>query len=975
MVSLASELGNKMIKNKILGILFAFLILLNFNIQIFAASNGSIQGYVKDAQTDEPLVGANILLKGTSTGAATDLNGFYSITNIPAGKYTLIAKYLGYNTKKVDIQIIPNKTIKYDFQLKFVVIKGEEVVVTSQAEGQMNAINQQLSGKTIKNVVSAKQIQEIPDANAAEAVGRLPGISLLRSGGEGNKVVIRGLSPQYNRVEVEGVKMAATGSNDRSTDLSMISPYMLEAIEVRKAALPDQEADVIGGSVNFVLREAPNKLKFNALAQSGYNGLKSEFGDYKFVVSGSNRFFDNKLGLFALVDIEKRNRSSYELNVNYTNYSSPVNPEDVDVSIGNLLLNDIARDIRRYGTTLVLDYKLPNGKIKLSNFISRIERNNINRIENYRPFLVDRFFTLEDNKNDLTVMNNSLKFEYNLLGIKISSGISYAYSENTSPRSMSFRGYQPSAFNVDKLNVQVNPKIIPSFAIDNINEAYLFDVGITKSFTRESEISGDLNLKYEFNLSNSINLMLKTGAKFKHLNKRFDTDVRWMPINWGGGDPVKSINKILEAYPWMQKVAPIGSTRLPYGLFVDKDYNPNNFLGGDYTISNMPQLDLANNIADLLEGQYFFSFSRSKMNDYFGSEDYSAGYLMSEIKFGNIISVIPGVRYEKNSTSYNGNRGNDQTKLENKGYAYHDTTTVRENGFWLPMVHVKIKPLNWFDIRFAYTKTLARPNFRDIIPFWNRGLNTVAWNNPFLKPSTSQNYDLYLSVYNNDIGLLTIGGFYKEIKDLIFWAGIGSIIDPKEFGLPEIEKGKTISRMVNNKFPAYLSGFEIEWQTHFWYLPGLLKGLVLTINYTHTFSETKYPRTEIQTTYLNKPPWVNTVNIDTFFVDRLINQPNNILNLTLGYDYKGFSTRISMLYQDDVFKRDNFYRKLRGTSDSFFRWDFSIRQKLPIDGLEMLLNINNLSSSIERDVNVGTGFPQREQHYGLTSDVGIRYRF
>ncbi len=180
--------------------------------------------------------------------------------------------------------------------------------------------------------------------------------------------------------------------------------------------------------------------------------------------------------------------------------------------------------------------------------------------------------------------------------------------------------------------------------------------------------------------------------------------------------------------------------------------------------------------------------------------------------------------------------------------------------------------------------------------------------------------------------------------------------------------------MINNKFPAELYGLELEWQTHFWYLPGVLKGLILNINYTHTFSEAKYPRTIIETQYLNEPPWVQTTNIDTFYTDRLLNQPNNILNVTIGFDYKGFSTRVSMLYQDDIFKQDNFWRRLRATSDQYIRWDISLRQKLPIEGLELLANFNNISASIERDINVGEKYPIREQHYGSTADIGLRYR-
>ena len=121
-------------------------------------------------------------------------------------------------------------------------MEGEEVLVTAQASAQQQAINQQLTSKTIKNIVSKKQIQELPEANAAEAVGRLPGVSLVRSGGEGNKLVIRGMAPKYSQIQIDGVTMAATGDQDRSVDLSMISPYMLEGIELTKSVMANQEA-------------------------------------------------------------------------------------------------------------------------------------------------------------------------------------------------------------------------------------------------------------------------------------------------------------------------------------------------------------------------------------------------------------------------------------------------------------------------------------------------------------------------------------------------------------------------------------------------------------------------------------------------------------------------------------------------------------------------------------------------------------
>jgi len=188
---------------------------------------GSLSGTVRDSQSGEPLPGANIYLNGTAIGGVSDLNGLYLIKQIPAGSYMLKISFIGYKRKEVSIQIRPGEAKKLDLSLDFDVVRGGTMVITAQAEGQVAAINKQLRSNTIKNVVASERIMELPDANAAESIGRLSGVSIQRSGGEGNRAVIRGLSPTYNAITINGDKIPATDLGDRSVDLNMISPEML----------------------------------------------------------------------------------------------------------------------------------------------------------------------------------------------------------------------------------------------------------------------------------------------------------------------------------------------------------------------------------------------------------------------------------------------------------------------------------------------------------------------------------------------------------------------------------------------------------------------------------------------------------------------------------------------------------------------------------------------------------------------------
>ena len=156
---------------------------------------------------------AFFIIPGTTLGAATDLDGNFTVRGIAVGKHSLRVSYIGYVSIVVEIEITANRTLEENFFLDPETIEGQTVIITAQAQGQLEAINQQLTSDRIANIVSEARIQELPDFNAASALSRLPGVSTTQSSGEDNKVVIRGLSPEYNSIEIDGVRLSATGSS------------------------------------------------------------------------------------------------------------------------------------------------------------------------------------------------------------------------------------------------------------------------------------------------------------------------------------------------------------------------------------------------------------------------------------------------------------------------------------------------------------------------------------------------------------------------------------------------------------------------------------------------------------------------------------------------------------------------------------------------------------------------------------------
>ena len=269
------------VKNKyLIGLVFLLFIDGATPVAAQLSSRSAITGTVVEKSNREPLIGVNVAIKGTSLGASTDPDGKYSIPNLKPGTYTIVYMYIGYNTLQQEIELSAGETVVQNIELEWMASELEEVVVTTQAKGQLRAINQQLADNAIKNIVSSDRIKELPDANAAESIGRLPGVSIQRSGGEGNKIIIRGLSPQYNAIEVEGVKMSGTGSGDRSVGLNIISSEMLEGIELSKSLTPDRDANAIGGIVNLKLKEAEEGFHFHLRTLGSYNGLEKSFGNY-----------------------------------------------------------------------------------------------------------------------------------------------------------------------------------------------------------------------------------------------------------------------------------------------------------------------------------------------------------------------------------------------------------------------------------------------------------------------------------------------------------------------------------------------------------------------------------------------------------------------------------------------------------------------------------------------------------------------
>ncbi|MEM8891655.1 MAG: TonB-dependent receptor plug domain-containing protein, partial [Bacteroidota bacterium] len=268
----------------------AFLLIACSGLQ---AQSNVLKGLILDTGSGSVMPGAEIVLVEKSRIAFTDVNGIFSFGRVEPAIYTLQVRYLGYKTDTIQVNLVDSTAEDITIYMIPDAITTEEVVISSQALGQTKAINQQLNSDAIANIVSADRIQELPDVNAAEAIARLPGIAINRNGGEGQKIVIRGLEPKFASININGVSLPSNASTDRSVDLSLISPELLDGIEVFKSPLPDMDAEAVGGTVNLKLRKAPKRFRMLVKGLGGYNALNDDVRDYKGIFQISNRILDD----------------------------------------------------------------------------------------------------------------------------------------------------------------------------------------------------------------------------------------------------------------------------------------------------------------------------------------------------------------------------------------------------------------------------------------------------------------------------------------------------------------------------------------------------------------------------------------------------------------------------------------------------------------------------------------------------------
>ncbi|MCM1141949.1 MAG: TonB-dependent receptor [Muribaculum sp.] len=889
-----------------------------------------LKGRILD-QDHNPLPGAVIKIDGNRYSAITDLNGNYTFDEMTIGNHNLSVSYIGFSPVSLAFVVEENDDVIKDITMSESATNLQEVTVNGVFSGQAKAINTQKGNLNVTNVVSADQIGKFPDSNIGDALKRISGINVQYDQGEARFGQVRGTPAEFSSVTINGSRIPSAEGDIRNVQLDLIPSDMIQMIEVNKTLMPDQDGDAIGGSINLVTKNSPNRFSFKATAGSGYNWI-SRKAQMNLGFTVGNRFFNDRLGVILSASYQNSPSGSYNTEFLWEKDAT-----------GKIYINDY--QIRQYFVTrerqsysLALDYKFnSHNKIWLRGIF-----NNRNDWENrYRTTLKDitpdgiadvRVQTKgggEDQRNARLERQRTLDLTLggeNRAGIfNIDWKLGYARASEYRPneRYIDFR-LKKQSFGFDLSN-PCEPWAYPlEGSTMTLNDEFSLKE-LTEQF--EDIVEQDFKAAVDFKTTLSKRSKLKFGIKYVAKTKRKDIDFyEYTPENKKNFLKDALANTVDES---TDRFMP--SSKYQAGWFVDKQY-----LGalnlGDGTLFSKDQ------VAAELAGNYN------------AREDVASGYARIDSRLSDNLNFMGGLRIEHTSLSYTGRDYDDETDVVTK--------TPKEKSSYinfLPSILLRWEPEKDLIVRAGYNQSLSRPKYSALVPGMNisRGDNEIKIGNSNLKATTSHNIDLNAEYYWKSVGLVSAGLFYKYIDGFI----VDEVIYNKEYD----NHVWTKFTQPKNAGNANIFGVEIAYQRDFGFIHPTLKCLGFYGTYTYTHS---------RVTDFNFEGRENEKGLS------LPGSPAHTANASLFFEKWGLSARLSYNYASafiDEMGASAFYDRYYDAVnylDLNLSYTFGRKTKFTV-----YADCTNLLNQPLRYYQGSKDFTMQQEYYGVKFNAGVKVSF
>ena len=927
---------------------------------------GAIAGTVTDP-TGAVLKGAQVSIPAQDVNVVSDEQGMFVIKGLAPGNYTLTISYVGFATFEKAVTVAAGQTTNAAAVLQIQSGSQNVLVTAPRAGGEAEAINVERTADNIVQVLPSEVIRSLPNANMADALGRLPSVTLERDEGEGKYVQVRGTEPRLTNTTIDGINMPSQEPGVRQIKFDGIPADSVESVQVNKTLQANMDGDGIGGSVNLVTKAATNTPIITLGAMGGYTPIVNGRGLTEETATVGERFGANKqFGILV--------GGSYDWNGRGIDDIEPV-PDVATLANGTSVGWKDGMDIREYryfrsrwGVNGSSDYRYGTGsdvylRWFYSNFknygdrfvysladntpgIQLLAPGNVGCPTNSAgvtttPCTAAPSYNAQLRNPDITLGNLVLGGSHDLTKTLFSWYLSasrgfygnspYSTAVYSSTLTSSACQYNPSA----TTNVY-----LPQWNQECFTEAYNPSNLALNNINRDLGPSAQVNLQAE-----------GSGARRYHIGSRSAV------IEAGG--KFRNVHKFSDGYVVFYN--PVGT--IPLSTFPNRLTNNNYYNGGHYKLGYNTSLEDALAYERANPGAFTSTSTQGQDPQEFDIiEKVSAGYVMNSVDISSRLRFVAGLRVEGTS---------DSVQNFSIGNACTSTSCITPNSFsgsyvtLLPSASLKYAVGSDSYLRFVYARGLARPDPQDIgqALSWSVNANganrySVSLGNPNLKAETGDDIDVLFEHYLKPFGVISAGFFYKYLQNPIVTKS--SFLN--NYQPPGGPSGNYLATQPVNAGTAWVSGFEAAYLQHFGSLPGRWAGLGLSANYGYTAS-----RTADIPGRTDHP--------------RLLRTSPNAFNISPTYDRGRLSLRVGMSYnQASIYG----YQYADGTagglngplSDIYFYTHFQVDAqgsvRLP-HGLTFVMYGLNLNNQVFGFYQGSPQYMIQREYYQPTIAAGVRW--
>jgi len=784
------------------------------------AGKGSLSGRITDP-SGGALVGAQISVAPKGVSVVSDAQGQFFVNDLEPGSYTLTVTYLGFSTATRNVTVSAGQVATADATMEVASVNLQVLVSAERASGEAEAVNRERNADNLVQVLPAEVLRSLPNANMADALGRLPSVTIERDEGEGKYVQVRGTEPRLTNTTIDGINVPSPESGVRQIKFDAIPADIVESVEINKTLQANMDGDGIGGSVNLVTKTAGERPTIAAGWMGGYSPILGGRENYETTGTIGRRFGSNKR-IGALIG------GSYDWNGRGIDDVEPV-PDLATVGGQQVRVFDSA-DIREYKYYRSRWALAGSADFKPSDGSTLYIRGLYSDFHNYGDRWV---YSINDNlytTGGPPSFNDQIRRPDYAIGSVVIGGKHvltttwYAWDISASRSSQKGGvGDRTASFgsNLASSNCQ--------YDLANTKDIYVpqwTPACFTEAYTNQSTMQLS-RMQTNFGLTAQLNLQA-TGA----MAKRYHLGSHDSTIEFGG----KFRNGHKFANTFTDNFFPTGNGTVITLADFPNSFSNSSYYQGAYKLGPNPKFQSIYDAfaADLAANPGNYTLVQDFSSQFDLIEKVSAGYLMDRIDFKKV-RLIAGVRFEG-------------TNLDTAAPVFDQNNNFlgmsKTSGSYvkvLPSASLRFTLAHDTNLRLVYSRGLARPNPQDIAQAVSVDNSAnpvlVSLGNPGLKAENADNIDVLVEHYVNPFGMITAGYFYKNLTDPIVSRTL--VLTSGTFGTATCTT--TVTCRVSQPFnagSAWINGFEVAYLQHLSFLPGMLRGFGMSANYGYTASAT-----------------------------------------------------------------------------------------------------------------------------------------